>query len=188
LLTSRLRFMKNPKSFLLYVTAGAKEEPQKGFFLLRRQLFNLVEQLPVQVEWLELVTIGHERRRSDDDSYHICQLIAQRMPHLKHLRVRLNTKCGQIICASSNIQSIVISNIGGNRRSYTRLCGNQKPLDVDGMTGARIGSRLALRYACASSRALASWYNEAPSSSSYASMTSLMSAARVDRNSSTVLA
>ena len=124
--------MSNLISFSFYVRESPTMQSPIGFWLEHRQLFHLVDSLPLSIRYLELDTKSRENTKSADQDFDICKMISQRLPQIEHLRLRLNRLCANIIIASESLKTAVINMLYWDYETMTRQCG-----EVDFIQGDR---------------------------------------------------
>jgi hypothetical protein len=106
--------MNSLQTFSFYIKPHAFSGMMHGAFISRAILSTVVSALPSGLENLEIDTKCNDRFKSTSHWYygkgkHLCDAIAERIPRLAHLRLRLALLCPKVIRSSKRLKSCVIN-------------------------------------------------------------------------------
>jgi hypothetical protein len=106
-LASILPLMIRLKTFSFYIHCQDILRRSPSTKISRLALRVVVNALPKSVESLEIDTKWCDQALDGEFDEHLCHAIAQRVPSLAHLRVRLESMCPKIIAASEALRSCI---------------------------------------------------------------------------------
>ncbi|KPI44743.1 uncharacterized protein AB675_8486 [Cyphellophora attinorum] len=117
-LATILPLMTKMKTFSFYIQIQDGQLRAHSTAISRHTLAVVVKSLPESLESLEIDTKCYDRALDGETGEHLCHTIAQRIPSLINLRLRLAVMCPEIIAASKTLRSCVIC-LGAGRGPFS---------------------------------------------------------------------
>ena len=107
-LSSVLPYMSQLETFSFYIKSQKGSWQADEVRFSRFALHQVIKALPSTIRSLEIDTKCYDRVIDTDSSVHLCHAIAQRMPTLLNLRLRLAAICPELVSASQTLRSCTI--------------------------------------------------------------------------------